>query len=278
MASSGGIDKSHTRTGQERVAARRKADHVAEHLDEYPKYVSKWILAPWFPSIRNDPTFYSFLNHKTLPKEFAEAYTAYKEVKYYLKKTCEAQKDSPLQALLYKTPIEPNTTPNADILLIDMCCGKGFLSVLLNFKFPRADVLMVDNMNKMNLEHIENLPRVDFWLASVTTPDFLPKLTLRCKDYKAVIMIGIHLCGDLSEYFLAAFHAIPNVACMVLCPCCISKQKTDLLEKAKRENISNYELWSAELLSMIQPETKEMKKLVDCASEKNNFILASKPL
>jgi hypothetical protein len=260
------------RTDEERVASRRKADFVAANLDLYPRYVTKWMQASWYTTIREDPNFYSFLNHKTLPKEFAEAYTAYKQVKHAVKKRCQTQNDSPLSCLLKSALVAPNN----DILIIDMCSGKGFLSVLLNFKFPNANILMVDNMTKLNLEHIENLPRIDFWLSSITESKFIPQLKLRSKDYKAVVMIGIHLCGDLSEHFLAAFHALPNAACMVLSPCCISKKKTDLLEKAKREGISNYELWSSELLGMIQTTDKELKKLADCSSEKNNFLMATK--
>jgi len=146
----------------------------------------------------------------------------------------------------------------------------------LAFKFPNAHILMIDNMTKLNLEHIENLPRIDFWLTSVTESKFVPELKLKAKDFKSVIVIGIHLCGDLSEHLLNAFHTLPNASCMVLCPCCISKRKTELLEKAKLEGISNYELWSQELLGMIQPPSKELKKLTDCSSEKNNFLLACK--
>lgn len=266
------------RTDEEKVSSRRKVDYVAAKLDEYPRYVAKWLKAPWFPQMRQDPSFYSFLNHKTLPKEFAESYEAYKQVKECFKKSAEAQ-----AAVKTREPTDTASTPttetksaNNGLLFVDMCCGKGFLSVLLNYKFPEAQILMVDNMGKINLDHLTNLPRIDFWMTDITTSKFIKDLSLRCSDYKAVVLIGIHLCGDLSEHFVNAFHDIPNAVSMVLCPCCISKKKTELLEQARRESISNYLLWSQELLRMVRPENKELKTLTECSSEKNNFILACK--
>jgi hypothetical protein len=266
------------KTAEEKVAAKRKADFVAENLSEYPKYVAKWFKAPWYPIIRQDPAFYSFLNHKTLPKEFAESYAAYKQVKECIKKSSEVNTSSPLAGFLESAlqPVAVSEVPPKDVLIIDLCSGKGFLSILMNFKFPNAHILMIDNMKKINLEHLEKLPRISFWLGNVTSPSFIDDLRVRTQDYKAVICIGIHLCGILSEHFLEAFHMLPNASCMVLSPCCISKKKTELLEKARVESLDSYELWTDELFKMIQASTKEIKKLPECASEKNNFLIACK--
>lgn len=266
------------RTDEEKVSSRRKVDYVAEKLDEYPRYVAKWLKASWFPLVRQDPSFYSFLNHKTLPKEFAESYEAYKQVKQCFKKSTEAQEAAKAPAVIEgaTVPSTPSKSTKERLLFVDMCCGKGFLSVLLNYKFPEAHILMVDNMAKINLDHLQNLPRIDFWMTDITTKKFISDLTLRCSDYKAVILVGIHLCGNLSEHFIQAFHDVPNAVSMVLCPCCISKKQTELLERARRESISNYELWSQELLRQVTPANKELKTLKECSSEKNNFILACK--
>lgn len=266
------------RSAEEKVATKRKIDYVVARLDEYPKYVAKWTNASWFAEVRADPSFYSFLNHKSLPKEFAESYEAYKQVKTCLKKTKEGETTPKLKYVLDAALLapEPGSPLPKDVLFVDMCSGKGFLSVLLNFQFPGAQILMIDNMGKINLEHINNLPRVEFWMTDIKEERFIADLKLFCKDFKAVVFIGIHLCGELSEYFLKAFHSTPNSVAMVLCPCCISKKNTELLERAKRESVSNYELWSQELLNMIEPADKELKKLTDCASEKNNFLLACK--
>lgn len=266
------------RTDEEKVASRRKVDYVAEKIDEYPRYVAKWLKASWFPQIRQDPSFYSFLNHKTLPKEFAESYEAYKQVKECFKKSLQAPistNSSSDTDVALMSPIA-DKSPKKDLLFVDMCCGKGYLSVLLHFKYPQADIVMVDIAGKMNLDHLQNLPQIDFWMTDITTKKFITELNLRASDYKAVILIGIHLCGDLSEHFVNAFHDVPNAISMVLCPCCISKKKTDLLEKARKESISNYTLWSQELLQMVKSPSKELKTITECSSAKNNFILACK--
>lgn len=272
------MDTPKAKTDEEKLAVRRKVDYVADNLAEYPRYVAKWIQAPWYPVIRQDQAFRSFLNHKTLPKEFSESYAAYKQVKESIKTMCEANSASSLFGFLEscREPFASTLVPPKDVLIIDLCSGKGFLSVLMNFKFPQAHILMIDNMTKINLDHLKNLPRIEFWLTSITEKNFLRDLSLRTQEYKSVICVGIHLCGNLSEFFLSAFHSLPNASCMVLSPCCVSKKKTALLEKARLESLDSYELWSDELFEKIETPQKVMKKLPECGSKKNNFLIACK--
>jgi len=42
----------------------------------------------------------------------------------------------------------------------ELCSGKGFLSLILAFEFPKAAIEMCDFDKKMELSHLKSLPTV----------------------------------------------------------------------------------------------------------------------
>ena len=49
------------------------------------------------------------------------------------------------------------------VVLFDLCSGKGFTSIFLSHRYPKARILMFDFDRKMNLKHLPSLaPRVSF--------------------------------------------------------------------------------------------------------------------
>ena len=57
----------------------------------------------------------------------------------------------------------PPLGDGTDVIFFDLCSGKGFTSVFLAHRYPKARVVMIDANKRMNLTHLESLsPRVTF--------------------------------------------------------------------------------------------------------------------
>lgn len=140
--------KSYVKRGKIRI------DYLTEDIENKSGYVKEWINKPFMNKMRADPSFRRLLNHNKLEKEMNESYMVYKQTKNLLKKIGKSADAD-------------------DIVIFDLCSGKGFTSVLLSLHFPKARIYMVDKCTKMNLEHLENLPQVTFENFNITRSDLL---------------------------------------------------------------------------------------------------------
>lgn len=91
----------------------------------------------------------------------------------------------------------------------------------------------------------------------VLKPEFDAWLLQNTKDVIGVF-VGTHLCGDLSPMFIQKYNLMDNVKAMVLAPCCLSKKKKELTEKAKHLNVDNYIYWVLFLYHMVQLSRKDV--------------------
>lgn len=132
-----------------------RIDYLLDDIENKSSYVKTWIDKPFINKMRADPSFRRLLNHNKLEKEMNESYMVYKQMKSLLKKIGKSSDDE-------------------DIVIFDMCSGKGFTTVLLALHFPKARIYMVDKCTKMNLEHLVSLPNVTFECFNITKSD-LPK-------------------------------------------------------------------------------------------------------
>eukprot|EP01103_Thecamoeba_quadrilineata_P013732 TRINITY_DN3900_c0_g1_i1.p1 TRINITY_DN3900_c0_g1~~TRINITY_DN3900_c0_g1_i1.p1 ORF type:complete len:246 (+),score=46.28 TRINITY_DN3900_c0_g1_i1:3-740(+) len=235
---------------------RRKIDHVIENHSQLP-YICDWLNQPFFPSLLQDPNFFSFINSHSIKKELSESFALY----------------SKLEPLLKKYP-DPS-----QVVLFDVCSGKGFLSCLLSFLYPSTQIYMIDKDTKINLTHLKSLPNV-----TMKTFDILKNFKLFQEwvnvtvENKTGILLGSHLCGELSENVIKLYNDGLNVKHLILVPCCISKtRKEQTTTVAKRLNVDNYKYWCLYLYHLITIQSRrDLCEDEYILSPKNTFLLASK--
>ena len=142
------------------------------------------------------------------------------------------------------------------LTIVDLCCGKGYLSMLLSELLPPAKVaksILVDRAwpqceaswrpgqpipvpdGKINCEHVYGSTNdgrcfFDTWPVPLVTScqDLKNKATMRkfatrvlSKAPGPVLILAVHLCGTLSLRAVDLFNTHPKVKFMALKPCCL---------------------------------------------------------
>lgn len=136
------------------------------------------------------------------------------------------------------------------ITILDLCSGKGYLSMLLSEILPQGRVekiLLIDKawplchtkprQHHMNWEHIygnkaEEIYYFDTWPISLVTSkqnlkqartiqQLQERFTFDANDNHRVLLLGVHLCGTLSIQAIQLYRGIPNAELLVLKPCCL---------------------------------------------------------
>lgn len=205
-----------------------RIDYILENKDVYTqhKYLRKWISSPFMVRMLQDMNFRRLLNHNQLEKEMTESYFVYKCVKL---------------AISHLQTARESTFDIRNLVLFDICSGKGFTSCLLSFKFPDIQIYMVDKSKKMNLEHLKSLPNVKFENIDIKRTNMVQWTSERTQD-KIGFVLGVHLCGTLAEIFVDTYNRNPAIYCMILSPCCLSKKNFSLHQLSQKVNLNNYDL------------------------------------
>ena len=111
------------------------------------------------------------------------------------------------------------------LVFVDLCAGRGMLSILMAHFFPAARVLMVDADPKIKLPHLACLPTVEHHLLDVQSAEAFDLVRGAVRDAtRACIVVGVHLCGDLSRRAVQLFLET-NARALVLCPCCLPRRR-----------------------------------------------------
>ena len=149
--------------------------------------------------------------------------------------------------------------------MVDLCSGKGFLSLLLAHEFPSARVLMIDSNSAIRAGFVEAFPSLSFLRADITSPAFKEQLrdeleaavgahALASTDAYAgdtaharggahardgasaplCVCVGVHLCGQLASTAVSLFGSLERIASLVLVPCCLDKRADHRLKEAAR--------------------------------------------
>uniref|UniRef100_A0A7S2TPF7 Methyltransferase domain-containing protein n=1 Tax=Lotharella oceanica TaxID=641309 RepID=A0A7S2TPF7_9EUKA len=101
-------------------------------------------------------------------------------------------------------------------------------------------------------------------------------------------MVGVHLCGTLSEVAVREFNRNPGIRALVLCPCCMPKKAEGLrlttLSRRLNQAASAYQLWCWTVFHQIDRRQASCDLLQDqnmitlkksgAKYAKNNFIYA----
>lgn len=144
----------------------------------------------------------------------------------------------------------------------------------------------------MNLDHLlsnscKNIEHKSLDIYTDEFSNYLVEESNTCyKNKKIPIIIGLHLCGTLSNRLIDLYNAIDALKILIISPCCLptkSKKNRETFRYMTREKLkeNKWELYSYWCISMyfLINQMSSVKNLV-CdnlvLSPKNNFIWAVK--
>ena len=212
------------------------------------------------------PEFHTFHKARSLHKELSESLAALEE----LQELCpELQRD------------EGNSWH-----LMDLCCGKSLTCALAASRFPKLTVSGVDYVGPEALPHYEwaGMRNVEYVQQDVLAVNSTPVLSQRIAEVqRPTAIIGIHLCGRLSERAVELF-ALEQVAACILVPCCLPhlRQAPASLSHLYRKSVpdaTQYAEWASYLQGRLMEMPGAVVKTVlapDMMSEKRLVLTATK--
>lgn len=138
---------------------------------------------------------------------------------------------------------------------MDLCSGKGFLSTMLAWEFPKARVYMCDNDESLELTHLSSLPTVHFHLQDLFSDEAEATVREAGRETKCIV-VGIHLCGELSRRAIQIWRDT-GAAALIMSPCCLPRRRRHdvfgfhVKDQAKKMKVSNYQLWCTMLYGLL---------------------------
>ncbi|KAL7463481.1 hypothetical protein ACHAXS_003848 [Conticribra weissflogii] len=142
--------------------------------------------------------------------------------------------------------------------LIDLCSGKGITTALCGALFPQDNdsdgsnnsFLAVDRLLPEQVPHFLNDNHISYLSRDILKEEMLVELTEMVHHQvhvkgRTAILVGMHLCGMLSEKAIEFFERIPEIKGVVLSPCCLPS-KFDLFHSTsfqKDKERDSYHGW-----------------------------------
>lgn len=114
--------------------------------------------------------------------------------------------------------------------LVDLCCGKSFTAAVATLRWPGLVVTAVDRVNAATLPHwnegaANRRCTVKYASIDVLSDDFVPALReIIGRVDRPTLLVGMHLCGQLSVRAIDAFGNLAGVQAAVLSPCCLPRR------------------------------------------------------
>ena len=229
------------------------------------------ILQQWGESWAGQSGWHTLLNKKSLLHEVEESIVTLHFLLNWLERRCE------------QTPVT----------LVDVCCGKGILSMLASYLFRDmvsthvTGIIMLDKQRDINWNHIlasnensqdECRPMIQTW-GGCNLHD-IDQITERLEGrYGPVALVGVHLCNLLSPACVGIANSLGPEKCPFLClaPCCLPRvvrdlHKPDIGVMIPKRTISKYDKEGSSLPVRIH-ETAEGRGL---RKEANQLRVAAK--
>lgn len=144
---------------------------------------------------------------------------------------------------------------------VDLCSGKGFLSTMLAWEFPKAAIHMCDFDTRLELSHLWNLPNVQFHLQDLYSKEAEDTVAAAVSASRrtrggACIIVGVHLCGELSRRAIQLWRDA-GAAALVMSPCCLPRRRRHdvfgyhVKDQAKKMKVPSYQLWCTMLYGLL---------------------------
>ena len=143
--------------------------------------------------------------------------------------------------------------------VIDLCCGKSLTCALAASRLPELAISAVDHAGPEGLPHYEwaGMTNVLYLQQDVLVQNSTESLSQRiARVGRPTAVIGIHLCGRLSERAIELFEAVEQVRTCILVPCCLPhlRQAPASLKHLYRKSVpdaTQYVEWASYLQSRL---------------------------
>ena len=207
----------------------RKAEEKEDTSKLSRTYIDQFLATKEFSTLCGIE-YHGINNLRGTRKEVSEAYAVLKAVRLCLPK---------------------NQTLN-DTFLIDLCSGKSLTIALSKLTHPQGSYLAVDKLKEHEISH-----HVPYWCQDIRPPVFAQGITERIEAElpKTPILVGMHLCGILSELAIELFKTNTKLHALVLCPCCLPRRKSGVAETIRNRNDKAenlYDGWANHLFDLVK--------------------------
>jgi hypothetical protein len=165
------------------------------------------------------------------------------------------------------------------VFLIDLCSGKSLTTALCGALFPSEPsapgygnnhFLAVDQLPVHLIPHFLQDDNSTYLSRDIMIPEFLVALEQEVHRQTAggrtAILVGMHLCGNLSERAIELFQRIPLIKALILSPCCLPKLRsgiTDFDSFQKHEEEDMYIAWSRYLEEKMDENSQKANLTVE---------------
>ena len=217
--------------------------HHEERLRIVTKGVAS-ILRHWGDKWAKQPEWQTLLNKKSLLHEVEESIVALSFFSEWLETSYG----------------RGNEHDKNELVLVDVCCGKGILSMLASYLFQGSSrlssIIMLDRQTDINWNHIaasnkhakkENRPTIQTWGGCNLNEidDIINSLEKYNPEGNVqYALIGIHLCKLLSPSCAGLANTLGHDKCPFIClaPCCLPRavlqSKTRLQSQNSQSTVS----------------------------------------
>ena len=222
--------------------------------------------------LQNDPAFDSLSRHRQIKKEITEAFAALEQVRRALRDRGTGDWEGDGSRLIF----------------IELCSGRGFLSLALADAFPKARIYMIDCDTDMDVSHVRAFgpDRISFHafdLFSSECEAFVRDIVADAPSASTAVLVGVHLCGALADRAISLYESVERVAALVLAPCCLPRRRRhDVpgfhvkdIAKAIANGVTPHQCWCTHLYFRL-PRTSKRNMLIDhdMLSQQNTFLIA----
>ncbi|KAJ1451338.1 hypothetical protein M885DRAFT_529940 [Pelagophyceae sp. CCMP2097] len=155
-----------------------------------------------------------------------------------------------------------------DLLLLDVCSGRGISSMVFSFAFPAAKIIMIDSNAEMRLDHVETRSNVDF--LELDLFDKSAARVLRGISTGFTIAAGMHLCGSLSPRLVSLAAHVSEIQGLILSPCCLKAALGDFIKRKSAQ--TQKRAYDVLLETLADIATRELSRAGHCDAEVDFFL------
>lgn len=108
--------------------------------------------------------------------------------------------------------------------LIDLCCGKSLTSAIVSSQAPNLSISAVDYVSPDGIPHYAaaGIRTVSYLQQDLLDNGALQVLRERIDEVGyPTIVVGLHLCGNLSVFAVELFERLDTLRTCILVPCCL---------------------------------------------------------